>query len=74
MRTVLIVLAVLLYLVSGIARAEQHMFLVADNSDGYGIDRCLASEKSAARQRPMLTARRKHSWRPPLTTRSRKET
>jgi hypothetical protein len=49
MPTVLIVLAALLYLVSGIARAEQHMFLVANDSDGYGIDRCLASgEKCGA--------------------------
>ena len=55
MRTVLIGLAALLYLASGIARAEQHMFLVANDADGYGTDRCLASG-SAARQRPMLTA------------------
>ena len=49
MRTVLIVLAALLYLVSGIARAEQHKFLVANDADGYGIDRCLASgEKCGA--------------------------
>ena len=49
MRTVLIGLAALLYLASGIARAEQHMFLVANDSDGYGIDRCLASgEKCGA--------------------------
>ena len=43
MRTVLIGLATLLYLTPGIARAEQHMFLVANDADGYGIDRCLAS-------------------------------
>ena len=24
-------------------RAEQHIFLVANDADGYGIDRCLAS-------------------------------
>jgi hypothetical protein len=24
-------------------RAEQHMFIVANDSDGYGIDRCLAT-------------------------------
>ena len=49
MRTVLIGLAALLYLASGIARAEQHMFLVANDADGYGIDRCLASgEKCGA--------------------------
>jgi hypothetical protein len=43
MRNVLIGLATLLYLTPGIARAEQHMFLVANDADGYGIDRCLAS-------------------------------
>jgi hypothetical protein len=25
------------------ARAEKHVFIVANNPDGYGIDRCLAS-------------------------------
>jgi len=43
MRTVLIGLAALLCLMPGTARAEQHMFLVANDADGYGIDRCLAS-------------------------------
>ena len=25
------------------ARAEKHIFIIANNSDGYGVDRCLAS-------------------------------
>ena len=49
MRTVLIGLTAFLYLAQGIARAEQHMFLVANDADSYGIDRCLASgEKCGA--------------------------
>ena len=49
MRTILIGIAALICLTSGIARAEQHMFLVANDADGYGIDRCLASgEKCGA--------------------------
>ena len=48
MRTVLIGLAALLC-VASTTRAEQHMFLVANDADGYGIDRCLASgEKCGA--------------------------
>lgn len=43
MRTVLISLVTLLCFTSSSARAEQHRFLVANDSDGYGIDRCLAS-------------------------------
>jgi len=49
MRAVLINLVTLLCFSSNIARAEQHMFLVANDSDGYGVDRCLASgEKCGA--------------------------
>ena len=49
MRTILIGLAALLCLVPSTTRAEQHIFLVANNADGYGIDRCLASgEKCGA--------------------------
>ena len=48
MRTVLIGLAALLC-VASTPRAEQHMFLIANDADGYGIDRCLASgEKCGA--------------------------
>ena len=49
MRTVLIGLAALLCLAPSATRAEQHIFLVANDADGYGIDRCLASgEKCGA--------------------------
>jgi hypothetical protein len=49
MRTILIGLAALACLVSGMAQAEQRMFIVANDADGYGIDRCLASgEKCGA--------------------------
>jgi hypothetical protein len=49
MRIVFIGLTAFLYLAPSIARAEQHMFLVANDADGYGIDRCLASgEKCGA--------------------------
>jgi hypothetical protein len=40
MRAVL-VLAVLL--AASAAQAEKRVFIVANNSDGYGVDRCLAS-------------------------------
>lgn len=43
MRTVLINLAVLYAAYCSPARAEQQLFLVANDADGYGIDRCLAS-------------------------------
>src|SRR5689334_10492072 len=49
MRAILIGLAALACLVSGMAQAEQRMFIVANDADGYGIDRCLASgEKCGA--------------------------
>lgn len=49
MRTVLIGFVVVFCLAPGMSRAEQHMFLVANDADGYGIDRCLASgEKCGA--------------------------
>ena len=28
------------------ARAEKHVFIIASNPDGYGVDRCLASGES----------------------------
>jgi hypothetical protein len=49
MRTVLMAAIALFCLCSGISRAEQHRFLVANDADSYGIDRCLASgEKCGA--------------------------
>lgn len=32
--------------VTGGARAESRIFIIANNSDGYGIDRCLAAGES----------------------------
>lgn len=43
MRAILIGLAALACLVSGMAQAKQRLFIVANDADGYGIDRCLAS-------------------------------
>ena len=49
MRTALISLATVLCFGSSITHAEQHRFLVANDADGYGVDRCLASgEKCGA--------------------------
>ena len=50
MRTILINIALVLCIgIAAPARAEQHMFVVANDPDGYGIDRCLASgEKCGA--------------------------
>ena len=50
MRTVLVTLTVLLCLsLATSAQAERRMFIVANDADGYGIDRCLASgEKCGA--------------------------
>jgi len=42
MRTVLVSLVALVCL-SSVAQAERRMFIVANDADGYGIDRCLAS-------------------------------
>ena len=51
MRTTLLILlsAILLSaVVLGVApaRAEKHVFIIANNPDGYGIDRCLATGAS----------------------------
>jgi hypothetical protein len=50
MRTVSVGLAALLCLsLVTSAKAERHMFIVANDADGYGIDRCLAfGEKCGA--------------------------
>jgi len=42
MRTVLVGLAALVWF-SSTAQAERRMFIIANDADGYGIDRCLAS-------------------------------
>jgi hypothetical protein len=44
MRTILISLATILCLCTvASAQAERHTFIVANDPDGYGIDRCLAA-------------------------------
>jgi hypothetical protein len=44
MRALLVGLAAILFLcVVGSAQAERRMFIIANDGDGYGIDRCLAS-------------------------------
>jgi hypothetical protein len=44
MRTILVSLAAFLWLsLATSVQAEQRMFIVANDADGYGIDRCLAS-------------------------------
>jgi hypothetical protein len=41
MRTLLAALAVLL--TASAAQAEKRIFIIANNADGYGVDRCLAA-------------------------------
>lgn len=49
MRTILVSLAAILWLsLATSAQAEQRMFIVANDADGYGVDRCLASGAAAA--------------------------
>jgi hypothetical protein len=43
MRTLLATITFALLLGASAAQAEKHIFIVANNADGYGVDRCLAS-------------------------------
>lgn len=44
MRTILVSFAAILYVaLAGSSQAERQMFIIANDADGYGIDRCLAS-------------------------------
>ena len=43
MRALVASLGLVVLLGTAAARAEKHIFIVANNADGYGIDRCLAS-------------------------------
>src|ERR1019366_6598681 len=44
MRTLLVGLATIFCIgVAGSAQAERRMFIIANDGDGYGVDRCLAS-------------------------------
>jgi hypothetical protein len=43
MRSLLATAALMMLLGVSAAQAEKHIFIVANNADGYGVDRCLAS-------------------------------
>jgi hypothetical protein len=43
MRTVFAVLVIAGAIFSTAAQAEKRVFIIANNSDGYGVDRCLAT-------------------------------
>jgi hypothetical protein len=43
MRTVFAVLVIAGAVFSTAAQAEKRVFIIANNSDGYGVDRCLAT-------------------------------
>ena len=47
MRAIVAVLTFAAVLYGGVsAHAEKHIFIIANNPDGYGVDRCLASGAS----------------------------
>ena len=43
MRTLLVSVAALLFAAVSSAQAERRMFIIPNNADGYGVDRCLAN-------------------------------
>ena len=43
MRCVLAAVTVVALLLNGAAQAERHIFIIANDADDYGVDRCLAS-------------------------------
>jgi hypothetical protein len=43
MRSLLATTAMIMLLAASAAQAEKRIFIVANNADGYGVDRCLAS-------------------------------
>jgi hypothetical protein len=43
MRFLLAILPVAVSLAAGAAQAEKRLFIITNNPDGYGVDRCLAS-------------------------------
>jgi hypothetical protein len=43
MRSLFAAIGILVLLGSSAAQAEKRIFIIANNADGYGIDRCLAS-------------------------------
>ena len=49
MRTLVSLTAVLLLCAVSTAQAERRMFIIANNPDGYGVDRCLADGDKCGR-------------------------
>jgi hypothetical protein len=49
MRYLFSALVVAATVVGGAAQAEKRIFIIANNSDGYGVDRCLASGASCGK-------------------------
>jgi hypothetical protein len=43
MRTLLVSVAAFLFAAVSSAQAERRMFIIPNNADGYGVDRCLAN-------------------------------
>ena len=43
MRTLIAIMSLVALLAATAAQAEKRVFIVANNADGYGVDRCLAS-------------------------------
>jgi hypothetical protein len=43
MRCVLAAVTIVVLLLNGAAQAEKHIFIIANDADDYGVDRCLAS-------------------------------
>jgi hypothetical protein len=43
MRSIVAVLALAALLAASAAQAEKRVFIIASNTDGYGVDRCLAA-------------------------------
>ena len=51
MRSLLATITFALLLGASAAQAEKRIFIVANNADGYGVDRCLASGEAVRRCR-----------------------
>ena len=50
MRSLFATTALIMLLTASAAQAEKRIFIVANNADGYGVDRCLASGAACRRR------------------------
>jgi hypothetical protein len=61
MRTILASLATILCVgLAGTAQAERRMFIIANDADGYGVDRCLASGAACGKAAASAYCKTKH--------------